>query len=277
MRAIRSVLDTAHTATYTYMLYWYLIKNFANVENLDIDTWSNKLQLTLTASVVSMVQLFYARRLYLMSHNIALVVIIVVLSALVFAMGFVFPIRQSMLKSYFRDSTLIWVSSVGFGSGASADILIALSMCWCLYRNRTGFARTDSMIKTLMIYIISTGTLTSVLASATLISFAISPTTLIAQAVYGPLGSCYVNSLLAMLNNRKLIRDKYIADTSETSHNTMTRPASISVSVNVHPGQAATMSVDFRRSKHDLETSATALEFDTSMSSAHKELSESTV
>ncbi|KAH9955172.1 hypothetical protein BJV74DRAFT_874475 [Russula compacta] len=71
-------------------------------------------------------------------------------------------------------------------------------MCWCLSRNRTGFTRTDSMIKTLMTYAISTGMLTSVLASGTLISFAISPTTLIAQTFYGPLGTCYVNSLLAL-------------------------------------------------------------------------------
>ncbi|KAH9985475.1 hypothetical protein BJV74DRAFT_846832 [Russula compacta] len=54
------------------------------------------------------------------------------------------------------------------------------------------------MIKTLMVYVISTGMLTSVLACATLISFAISPTTLIAQAFYRPLGACYVNSLLAL-------------------------------------------------------------------------------
>ncbi|KAH9955173.1 hypothetical protein BJV74DRAFT_954783, partial [Russula compacta] len=112
-RAILSVLDTVHTAVCTYMLYWYLIKNFADVENLDIDNWSNKVQLTLNSFVASMVQLFYARRLYLMSHNIALVAIIVVLTAFVFTMGFVFSIRQSMLKLYSRDNSLIWVTCVG--------------------------------------------------------------------------------------------------------------------------------------------------------------------
>jgi hypothetical protein len=62
-------------------------------------------------------------------------------------------------------------------AGAVADLLIAASMCWYLFRKRTGFARqahpaeidavltsihrTDSIITTLMAYSINSGLVTA--------------------------------------------------------------------------------------------------------------------
>ncbi|KAI0301151.1 histone acetylation protein-domain-containing protein [Multifurca ochricompacta] len=91
------------------------------------------------------------------------------------------------------------------GSASLADILIALSMCWCLYHKKTGFANLNS------------GLLTSVLATATLICFVVVPTTLIWQAFFWPLGKCYVNSLLAMLNNRDVLRERSANSNSDSS------------------------------------------------------------
>lgn len=34
-----------------------------------------------------------------------------------------------------------WLTSVRLGGSALVDILVALSMCWCLYHKKTGFAR----------------------------------------------------------------------------------------------------------------------------------------
>ena len=77
---------------------------------------------------------------------------------------------------------LQWVTSVGLGGAAAADIMIAVSLVYFLSKSRTGFAasvitfhfsplswnlvltvvfsRTDSLITTLMIYAINTGLLT---------------------------------------------------------------------------------------------------------------------
>lgn len=98
---------------------------------------------------------------------------------------------------------------VGIGAAAVADILIASSMCWYLYHRKTGFARTDSIIVTLMAYSINTGLITSLLATLTLIFFIIVPTTsLIWRAFFWLSGKCYVNSFLAMLNSRDYIRER---------------------------------------------------------------------
>ncbi|KAH9985476.1 hypothetical protein BJV74DRAFT_846834, partial [Russula compacta] len=71
------------------------------------------------------------------SHNIALVVIVIGLTVFVF----VFSIRAAMLGRYSRDRSLIWLLSVGMGGTTLTDLLIALSMSWCLYHRRTGFSR----------------------------------------------------------------------------------------------------------------------------------------
>ncbi|KAH9985481.1 hypothetical protein BJV74DRAFT_952125 [Russula compacta] len=229
----------------TYMLYWYLIQNFADIENLDNESWSMVLQVCLTSFVAFMIQLFYARRLYLMSHNIALVVIIIGLTVFVFAICMVFSIRGAMLGRYSRDRSLIWL----------------LSENW-VFKNRFHDQDPDGLCY--QHWHVDEQD-----------QFAISPTTLIAQAFYRPLGTCYVNSLLALLNNRKSIRDGSDPDSNRTNHNAKTGPTSISV--NVH--RTASMAVELTKSKHDSEVEATALELeeleDASISSPHEGFSKS--
>ena len=106
-----------------------------------------------------------------------------------------YPVLRAVLKTWSRYTALIvsfvlhlfqsllltaWqpVTCIGLGTGVLADALIAFSMCWYLYRKRTGFSRhvhfllrlyskfvnfvfrTDSMIMTLMSYSINSGLLT---------------------------------------------------------------------------------------------------------------------
>ncbi|KAH9969928.1 hypothetical protein BC827DRAFT_1164112 [Russula dissimulans] len=207
--AILIGFDTLHTMLCTYGVYWRLVLNFGNVANLDTDMWATNSQSVINMVVGYSVQLFYARRVYLMSNNIIIPSIVAVLGGLCFSMGALFTARAFVLKRYSRYGSLIWVTVVGMSAAAVADILIASSMCWYLHRKRTGFAKTDSTIITLMTYSINTGLLTSVLATLTLIFFIIVPTTsLIWQAIFWTSGKCYVNSLLAMLNSRDYLRER---------------------------------------------------------------------
>ncbi|KAH9992221.1 hypothetical protein BJV74DRAFT_834987 [Russula compacta] len=77
-------------------------------------------------------------------------------------------------------------------AAASADILIAASMCWWLYRSKTGLAKTDAIITTLLTYCVITGLLTSILAVSSLICFSVMPTGIISQAFFWALGKCYL-------------------------------------------------------------------------------------
>jgi len=213
------LLDTLHTTLCIYSLYWYLILNFGNVENLGYNMWAMNVQVDINALVDYMVQLYYAGRVHIVGKSIIIPIIIVVLSTNTLALGFVFTVRAATLKSWSRYRSLIPVTCIGLGSGVVADILIAFSMYWFLYHKRTGFAKTDSMIMTLITYSINSGLLTSLLTIAVLISFATAPFSMVWQLFFWPMGKFYANSLLAMLNSRDRVRERLTTDKADNAFN----------------------------------------------------------
>lgn len=103
---------------------------------------------------------------------------------------------------------LIWLFSVGLGSAAAADVIIACALCYYLLKNRTQFERTNSIIMTLIMYSLTTGSITSVIAFLSVVTFVTSPGTNVWQALFWILGKCYVNSLLSSLNSRDSLREQ---------------------------------------------------------------------
>ncbi|KAI0921867.1 hypothetical protein AcV7_007997 [Taiwanofungus camphoratus] len=99
-------------------------------------------------------------------------------------------------------------SSVGLGAAAFADVLIATSLCVLLRRCRTGFSRTDSVVRTLIVYSVNTGALTSLCAIASLVTYAVMPDSYVFLAIYFVLPELLLNSLLATLNARSSLRER---------------------------------------------------------------------
>jgi len=130
---------------------------------------------------------------------------------------FFYSAREIEVKVSSEFHSLIWIACIALTASAVTDVLIAGSMCWYIYRQRTGFSRTDSTLSILMAYSINTGLLTSVLAAAVTISFIISPSSLISVAILWVLSKCYINSLLAMLNSRDYLRDRLLTDNVENT------------------------------------------------------------
>ncbi|KAH9955276.1 hypothetical protein BC827DRAFT_886418 [Russula dissimulans] len=270
--AIIIALDALHTILCAYGVYWYLILNFGNVEALEFDMWAVNVQDEINSIIGYSVQLFYARRVYILSRNIFLSVLISVLGLLYFAMGTTITAKTFIVKLYSRFNEMNWMATVGLGGAASADILIAGSMCWYLYHKRTAYAKTNSTIMTLMTFSINSGLLTSILAIFSLVFFVLgSNTSLVWEGLVWTLGKCYVNSLLAMLNSRDYIRDQY----HNTTHNTISNDTyalssvrqnkapykpdmtgSTTVTINVHQATAT----DYSAGKRDCDMEPSSLE-----------------
>ncbi|KAH9169019.1 hypothetical protein EDB89DRAFT_2231556 [Lactarius sanguifluus] len=283
--AVIFLLDALHTSLCIYSIYWYLILNFGNVEILDHNMWAMNIQVDVNTLVDYMVQLYYARRVYIVGGSIIIPIIIVIFGAVCFGkhtcrllggtfmiiflrivtgLAFVFTARAAALKLWSRYTSLVPVTCIGLGSGVVADILIAVSMCWFLYHKKTGFARTDSMLLTLMTYSIQSGLLTSVLTCAVLISFAAASSSMYWQLFFWPMGKFYANSLLAMLNSRDYVRERSSADDKYENtfglssirveqRNEGDKPRRPAVSVAVH----RSTTTDFPQVKrdHDVESS----------------------
>ncbi|KAH8994407.1 hypothetical protein EDB86DRAFT_3103002 [Lactarius hatsudake] len=234
---------------------------------------------------VLMQRSYYARRVYMVGESIIIPIIIVIFGTTTFgkhfcrllggtfmtiflrvvtALGFVFTVRATALKFWSRYTSLIPVTCIGMGSSVVADILITVSICWFLYHKRTGFARTDSVIMTLMTYSVHSGLLTSVLTCIVLISFATAPSAMYWQIFFWPMGKFYANSLLAMLNSRDYVRERSSADNrpdnafdlssirieQRSEGDKSRRPA---VSVTVH--RSATTDFPQGKRDHDVESS----------------------
>ncbi|KJA24078.1 hypothetical protein HYPSUDRAFT_39222 [Hypholoma sublateritium FD-334 SS-4] len=202
------VLDTAHLSLCTIAIYTYLVRNFDNPGALGRSTWSMNLQTDCNGLIGLIVECFFARRVWMMSRNIFLTGLIVVLACIHFGLGVLFTVEGFILVETSKFPRLIWVTSTGLGSAAAADIIIAISLCYYLTKSRTGFARTDSLITTLIVYSLTTGLITSIIAFVCVVTFATMPTNYIWLGFFWLIGKCYVNSLLAALNSRDSLREQ---------------------------------------------------------------------
>ncbi|KAF8158319.1 hypothetical protein B0H34DRAFT_797722 [Crassisporium funariophilum] len=194
------ILDTAHLFLCTIAIYTYLVTNFSNEAALHKSTWSMNLQTDCNGLIGLIVECFFARRVWIMSGNIIITGIIVILSCIHFGLGVLFTVEGFILVDTDRFPRLIWVTSTGLGSAAAADIIIAVALCYYLTKSRTGFARTDSLITTLIVYSLTTGLITSVIAFICVVTFATMPTNYVWLGFFWLIGKCYVNSLLAALS-----------------------------------------------------------------------------
>ncbi|PIL22856.1 hypothetical protein GSI_15551 [Ganoderma sinense ZZ0214-1] len=155
-----TVLDTLHLILCTRTIYWYLVSNFGNTDNLDRTSWSMALQTDCNGLIGIIVEVFFARRVWMsgytpdyllpsiliprfaVSKNWLITAIIVVLACLHFGLGVVFTAESFILGRFSKFGVLTWETCLGLGSAAVADVMIAASMCYYLYKKRTGLKRS---------------------------------------------------------------------------------------------------------------------------------------
>nr|VWO98573.1 N/A [Ganoderma boninense] len=169
-----TALDTIHLILCSRTIYWYLISNFGDTDNLDRITWSMALQTDCNGLIGLIVEVFFARRVWMMSKNWVITAIIVTLACLHFGQSHApchrppqiprtewAPLASQASESD-AESTLRlqWETCLGLGAAAVADVIIAASMCYYLRKKRTGLKRTDSVVSLLMVYSINSGLLT---------------------------------------------------------------------------------------------------------------------
>ncbi|KAK6988090.1 hypothetical protein R3P38DRAFT_2805098 [Favolaschia claudopus] len=105
------VLDSVHLALISHSIYRTVITNFGDYVALQKAPWSLLAEVVIGNLISTMVQLFYAVRIYTMSKKSLLLPIMIV----------------------YLISTLSFV--------AAADLLISCTMIYLLFRSKTGFKK----------------------------------------------------------------------------------------------------------------------------------------
>ncbi|KAH9026606.1 hypothetical protein EDB85DRAFT_2276925 [Lactarius pseudohatsudake] len=280
--------DTKALKLFVIFITRYLVLNFGDVESLDHVLWALSAQTANGAVALASLQMFVVRTLpltcylsneakplrktSLLSQSIICPILIVVLVAFSFSFAMLSVAKEFAIKRFSSFNTVRWIPCVGLGGVAVTELLIAASMCWSLYRKRTGFVRSDSIVMTLMAYTINTGLLTSLLGTAAIISVrdfglnlsllrisyfmnyyqvVVSPSSMIWLAFCWVMNGCSTNSMLALLNSRDHIRGRTSADKAfslssiryeQRSEAHGSKPRQTGVSVTVHHSATSDLS-----------------------------------
>lgn len=201
------VSDTTHQALITHTVYTYLVTDFGNASDLEKLVWSLSVEVLFNGFTGFMVQSFLAKRVYHLSNkNMIITASVMSLVIAEFVIVIIYVAKAVGLTTFAQVPQIRSLSMSINAIAAAGDILIAVLLCTLLQRSRTGFRRSDTMIKKLMLFTINTGLLTSVCAMMSFISIAVWPDTYIYIAFYFCVGRLYCNSLLATLNARKGVR-----------------------------------------------------------------------
>ncbi|KAF9440347.1 hypothetical protein P691DRAFT_767885 [Macrolepiota fuliginosa MF-IS2] len=208
------VLSTAQLATLAYTVYFWMIvcRNPANYEFLGI--LGNSLVVVpayITYFLTSVVQCFYAMRVWFISgKQLWLVATLVVLAITQLVGGFALVSYMTTINNIVAVySKFNHISgSIELGSSMICDILISASLWWYLRRSRgVVFGRTKKAIDTLILQAVNIGLLTNIIALVNLVTWLAAPESSFTWAVFHfSLGKIYVNSMLVSLNAREKIR-----------------------------------------------------------------------
>lgn len=212
------LLDTAHQITLTHSIYTYLVTFYGDLVEVNVVNASGLAEFVITAFTIFLVQLFFIMRAWRMSgNNFVVTVLLLLCSVVTLATLLAFTFELSRQPTFQR---LVQLKNLANSAGISAaicDVAIAVVLIYYLYSSRKGFSRSDSIIKKLILFSLTTGLLTSLCAVCSMIALAVAPSKLTYALFFVNITKLYCNSLLAALNVRDAIRDRTVVPTEGTS------------------------------------------------------------
>ncbi|KAH6893971.1 hypothetical protein BKA70DRAFT_796114 [Coprinopsis sp. MPI-PUGE-AT-0042] len=203
------VLDSVHTALVCLCIYFYLVSNYNNPEQLRHGHWSLFTSILFNVIVACLVQGYFTYRIFQLSSVRARWWLTSSIGLMVFA-HFVFGVETVVFafikKDFHRLHEFSLIAATPFAvTAVLSDIMIAASLCVLLSGSRTGFKGTNHLVTVLIIYAINRCILTSVVAVVEIVVFSLFPNAHWYLAIDFVIGKLYANSFLASLNSRNAL------------------------------------------------------------------------
>ncbi|KAJ6581064.1 hypothetical protein B0H19DRAFT_1113491 [Mycena capillaripes] len=201
------IFDTVHQALISHTVYTYLITNYNNGVELTQIVWSLLVEVLFNGLTALLVQSFLTVRIWRLSNGnkwLTGAALLLVLGE--FGCVLAYVAISLHLHTFVELAELKALSVMVNALAAAGDTFIAGTLCFLLRRSRTGFHRSDTMIRKLTIFAVNTGAVTSLCAIGSLVSICAAQNTFIYILFFFCMGRLYCNSLLATLNARKMIR-----------------------------------------------------------------------
>ncbi|KAJ7207872.1 hypothetical protein GGX14DRAFT_634242 [Mycena pura] len=214
--ALLWILDTLCTLFMSHSIFTYWIFNFMKSPTVDlIMPWSFTAEKFVSLFIVLIAQCFYARTIWNVSESFLMTSVVGNLAVVTFGLGIgasVRPLQHATASSTSARSSQV-LSGMAQGLAAFNDMLIAVCLCFWLFKRRKGagggrwglgeaFGR-GKVLDTLVLYIVCTGIATA-LAQLIFLALSLRYTD---ETYWVPwhqaVGKLYVNSVFAILNMRR--------------------------------------------------------------------------
>ncbi|KAL7280358.1 hypothetical protein ACG7TL_005281 [Trametes sanguinea] len=182
-----AILETLHSICSVHPMYYYLIKNYDNPAGL-VKKFVNRkygLMVLITTSALMAAELAFS------------------LTAAIK------PFQDTYTFNFYKYA---WAITGLNACAIPVDMILTGTLIFILLRNRTGFERTDSVIATIVLYVINTGLLTGLVTITTLVLSRVFPTRYYEVGMTIAATKVYSNTFLAMLNSRQFISNRLLVD-----------------------------------------------------------------
>lgn len=207
--AFLCALDTFDSALNVHILYFYMVTNYLNPMALLKPVWSVIIHVAITSVSNFFIRTLFAQRVYKLSQgNILVTAWIMAVSITDLVSGIVITVKAFGLTSYLELDKLADLMYLIFAAGTLSDLSVAVALCVLLFKARTGFRKTDTLIKILVTYTVNTGLIVAVDASLGMIMYIVMPHNFVFLTFYLLLSKLYLNSYLATMNAREDLRDR---------------------------------------------------------------------
>ncbi|OCH92419.1 hypothetical protein OBBRIDRAFT_450860 [Obba rivulosa] len=204
------VLDTLHQVFIGHAVYTYTVTDFSSILLLTQETWSLIAAILVTAPLEMTVRSMFCLRIWQLSgRNWILVSVIMLCSFGAFGNLIAFALldRLKLHDRFLELRSLSVQFYLAVTCSISADSLIALTQVMLLWKRRSRFQRTNSVLRSLIIYSVNTGLLTTLCVLLLCITWAVLPNNLTYDIFFAAMPTLLFNSLLATLNARQELRE----------------------------------------------------------------------
>ncbi|KDR77721.1 hypothetical protein GALMADRAFT_155508 [Galerina marginata CBS 339.88] len=196
------LMETFNTIINIGLVFEPLVLKFGNPQAFIVAPKMLILDAISTVFISTPVQFLAAWRIYVISESKVMPLIIGFFGFCSLIGGSTLSIQVSFFREWagfkiFDRAVIVWLTG-----SAAADIIITVSLCWTLYRWKTGMKATDDRVSKIVRLTMQTGLLTTIFALLDLIISLTVHRVLLNFAWDLALSKLYTNSLLSTLNAR---------------------------------------------------------------------------
>ncbi|KAH8797301.1 hypothetical protein DL96DRAFT_1825300 [Flagelloscypha sp. PMI_526] len=197
------VIDTFQTIAEFYEVWHLAVENYANPNIKGVRHTLLPLSSASTAVCAFIVQIFLISRLWRLTNLNWLGGILVFVSFGTVVESVIHNLRVYTFKNLSQLRTIVPFVITSHCLEVFINMTITTVLSWTLWRTRTGFSRTNTIIHRCIVSAIQTGFFSSLFAIGNLVTFALYSQTFLWAVFNWPLGKIYSISLLYTLVARK--------------------------------------------------------------------------